>query len=255
MRSFFRKQLLLFSLLLSTLAVPAQMMVYDVSMDTLESWVRESPEAFRALHEKCMATDSSMAEAEYFLLYYGSAFLDSYAPYAERLAGRLMKDLLDAENYEEAVSTCEGLLREHPAYVRPYYYLGIAHDLLGDTVRAAVYFERFFGLLSIAYNSGTGGSTDSAFVVRSVDDEYLLLGELGYEVVEQALVNDENGIPFDVMTVRHPETGEEKTDLYFNIYQPYVLGMKKIFEGIEEDPNPKEKKKGKKRKKRERGKE
>ena len=226
--------------------------VYGFPLDTIQQWVEESPEELQAINEKCLHPDSIVYEEEYFLLYYGSAYLDGYSPYGEKMLASEVYELLDKEKYQQAVELCLDQVRQHPAYCRGYYNLAVSYDYLGDSTMTQIYLDRFYGLLGTAFYSGSGTSMDSAFVVRSVDDEYLIIRELGYQRNEQHLIDDDAGVPYDMLTVFVDEETGETTDLFFNIYQPYELGLKKMFmeAKLEEEQNESKEKPGKRRRKR-----
>lgn len=227
----------------------AQISVYDIPLDTIKQLVTEDPEEFNLLNMRCLNPDSVVTISDFFYLYYGSAYVEGYSPYGERPLIKPADSLLEANRPDEAIEYCRNLISAHPGFTRPYFYLAVAYDMKGDTTNAQIFIDRYYGLLGIPYYSGTGNSLDSAFVVRSVDDEYLIISETGYEPFSQALI-EENNIPYDLMNVRSTETGEEK-DMYFNVYQPYVLGLNQMFGDFKgkKSKKKKDKKKKKNRKK------
>ena len=240
---------LLIIFLLSLLNITyAQITVYDISLDTIQRLVTEDPEAFNSLNMRCLNPDSVVTISDFFYLYYGSAYVDGYSPYTERTMIIPADSLLEANQPDEVITLCRNLISAHPGFTRPYMYLAFAYDMKGDTVNARIFFDRYYGLLGIPYYSGTGNSFDSAFVVRSVDDEYLIISETGYKPLSQALI-EEKDIPYDLMKVRSTETGKEM-EIYFNIYQPFGIGLNQMFG----DNTKTKKKKSRKSKKKKRDK-
>ena len=61
-----------------------------------------------------------------------------------------------------------------------------------------------------------GSSKELAIKVRSVDQEYKILRGMNLTVEQQALINDEDGRAFDVMTVLDPASGA-KREVWFDI--------------------------------------
>lgn len=88
---------------------------------------------------------------------------------------------------------------------------------------------------------------DSVFVVRSVDDEYFIIWELGYQCNEQYFIDDDVGVFYDMFIVFVDEEMGEIIDFFFNIYQFYELGFKKMFMEVklEEEQNESKEKLGK----------
>jgi len=227
----------------------AQVLVYGFPLDSIELEVKADPQYLIDLNQKCIHADSVLTINDYFDLYYGSAYLHGYSPYGEGVSGRVIEELLDEQKYTEVISTCDSQILSHPGFIRPFYYLGIAYDQMGDTSSARKFFNRFYEYLSIPFYSGTGESADSAMVVRCVDDEYLIVGEMGLSVQSQALIF-ENNLPFDLLNVVASEDTTSR-EIYFNIAQPYILGLS-IFD--ETDTPGKETKKEERKQKRNRNK-
>jgi len=190
-----------------------QLVVYDIPLDSVKQSILENPEYLVQLNKKTVHADSTVTIREYFNLYYGSAYLKGYSPYSERSIAKIPYELLQQEKYTEAIAICKNQILSNPGFIRPFYYLGIAYDRLGDTLTAQRFFDRFYDYLRIPFYSGTGISTDSAIVVRSVDDEYLIVGELF-----------ENDIPYDILYLVS-QNDTIPTKMYFNISQPFLLGL------------------------------
>lgn len=223
----------------------SQVTVYDIPLDSIKKDVLESPEFFLELNKKCIHPDSVLYADDYFYLYYGSAYLDGFAPYGEGLETDLAFDFMNDDKNDEAIELCEKLVLSHPGYVTPFFILGIAYDRKGDTTKSKKFFERFYEYLAVPYFTGNGSSTDSAFIVRSIDDEYLIAGELGFDVESQALIFDKK-VPYDILYVK-TESDTVSQEMYFNILQPYTLGLN--FGNAEEKETKKDKKKKKSKRK------
>ncbi|MEZ4684717.1 MAG: DUF4919 domain-containing protein [Bacteroidia bacterium] len=221
----------------------AQFEVYGIELEEIKEAAEGNPELKETFANLVLHPDSTIEIEEAVFIYYSSAYMDGYAPYGEQMVSKVVSHFFENDSLEAAVSACESLIRDNPAHTRPYLYAGIAYDKMGDTAMAAFFFKRYATMLSVPFYSGNGSSADSAFVVRSVDDEYLIMGELGYEVSSQALVF-EDGIPFDILT---GEKEGESADFYFNIHQPYGLGLAALFG--DDNKKGKKKKKAKKKKK------
>ena len=215
----------------------AQPKVYEFPLDSIEVYVRSDPQYVRDIMKRCLTTDAPVSAEEYILLYYGSTFLEEYAPYGGSDHARRIDELIEEKRMDEAIAWCKEELAQNPGSVRGFSTLGSLYDMLGDTVLAKVYFGRYVELLSVPFFSGTGTSMDSAFVVRSVTDEYLILAELGLKRLEQRLVFDKDDMPYDVLVVKPADGPEsEEMELYFNIYLPFHLGLKKSLglEGVDQ---------------------
>src|ERR1039458_9464023 len=77
----------------------------------------------------------------------------------------------------------------------------------------------FLGLVGSILNSGDGKSTEKAWVVITVHEEYVVLRVLGFRPSEQS-VSHVGGHSFDVMKVKNVDDGTEQT-FYFNVDIPF----------------------------------
>jgi hypothetical protein len=220
-----------------------QVYVYNIPLDSIEKRVTKDPEYLVRLNQRIVYPDSVLSIGEYFDLYYGSAYLKGYSPYGEGASERAIHEMLQKEKYTEAIEMCNNQILSHPGYITPFYYLGLAYHELGDTITSDKFIDKYYEYLRIPYFSGTGKSTDSAFVVRSIDDEYLIVGELGLHTVSQALVFDRD-VPYDILYVT-PENDTTTREMYFNVSQPYLLGLN--FSDNDEKSGKKDKKKKRKK--------
>lgn len=218
-----RKFVWILAVLFMTEISYGQTFVYDLQLDSIQSEIENSGDFLKEINQKMIQLDVELRPIDFFWIYYGSAYLDGYSPYGEGLNEKVIVDCLNQDKVEEAITLCEKEILEHPGYIKPFYFLGIAYDMKGDSLSASGYFDRYYNFLSVPFFSGNGNGYDSAFVVRSVDDEYIIIRELGFQVTQQALVHKQ-GIPFDIMTVKDP-LNKEENELYFNVTQPYLMGL------------------------------
>jgi hypothetical protein len=75
------------------------------------------------------------------------------------------------------------------------------------------------GLIRSIMKSGDGIKPETAFLVITVNEEYVLLQVLGLKTESQATTR-QDGHDYDKMSVKDPETGK-KLVLYFCIDKPY----------------------------------
>jgi len=201
----------------------AQIYAYGIALDSIKESVTSNPADYLLLHQKTIYPDSTLTIDDYFYLYYGSAYLDGYSPYSEGNNLNEIYDFLKTGNYKEAIDICKKQIIEHPGYLKPFFLLGIAYENLDDTLTASKFFKRYYDYLSIPYFSGDGTSTESAFVVRSVGDEYLIINELDLKSQSQSLIFEKN-VPYDMLQVK-AENEEETQKIYFNVELPFMNGL------------------------------
>jgi hypothetical protein len=101
-----------------------------------------------------------------------------------------------------------------------HFVRGYLAERLGDTATSAHHRAIGRRLVESVLASGKGDSADSPYVVVSIDEEYAVLGMLGYCSGMQ-LLGRCRGQPCDIQHATHAETGQERT-FYFDIALPYA---------------------------------
>jgi len=128
---------------------------------------------------------------------------------------KAMMAALEAKDFSQALKEAETVLDLQYVNLDAQFVAFIANRELGAADKAEFHRTVFRGLLDSIRNSGDGKSTATAWVVISVEEEYVLLRALGFQPSEQSLLN-EKGHSYDVMKVKNREDGSEQT-LYFNV--------------------------------------
>ena len=131
---------------------------------------------------------------------------------------KAMTAALDAKNFSEALKNAEIVLTNEYVNMDAHFVAFVADRELGATDKAEFHRTVFRGLVDSIRNSGDGKSTEKAWVVIDVHEEYVMLRVLGFAPSEQSLLNKE-GHSFDVMKVKNVEDGTMQT-FYFNVDIP-----------------------------------
>lgn len=72
------------------------------------------------------------------------------------------------------------------------------------------------GRVAKILKSGDGKTQDTAYHVKNVGEEYQVIRALGLRPAQQALIINDKGTAFDLMTVVDPKSGE-KVEIWFDI--------------------------------------
>lgn len=183
---------------------------------------------YPTLLQRFNSGDTSLTEVQLQHLYYGTIYQESYHPYR---SGdwydeyRAAKD--SAEEYPEALkralSAAEKGVREAPVSLRARRcYAYCCYDLYGrDDVRTRIAVVQFYQLIDIILHSGRGLSSEEAWHVISVSDEYVVLSELGLQPQGQSLVGN-----CDRFQVSSEEYDVE--EVYFNTL-PSLIYLEKMY--------------------------
>lgn len=196
--------------------------ISNVDFDDVKTKIQDSATTYYypVLLERFLSFDTSLTALEMQYIYYGNVFQAVYNPYGESKDEKQFNELFDAQKYLEATPFGVSAFKENPVNVRLLYNLMVCHDKTGYVPTAQKYANLYFPLLDVIYASGNGMGLNRAYVVIRVTDEYDIVGDMGLQITEQALVND-----VDVLTVntklQRAEKGKKKIKkLYFNVRMP-----------------------------------
>ncbi len=172
------------------------------------------------LLQRFLDTDTTLTDDELVLLSHGYTLQPSYSPYAQGMSEDSLFRYINQGDYRKALEKGREFLRTDPVSLRANLAMAFDFYHLDNPVEREKYATRVVQLSRSILASGTGGSTDSAFVVISIDDEYTILNFLGFGVTGQSLISDTTGRPFDMMrTVARKDTSYKRI-FYFDVSSP-----------------------------------
>lgn len=139
---------------------------------------------------------------------------DSYIGDYDSLKGEMFKQAHQFKNYNEVINICKKMLSINYTSLYAHKYLRQTYKIVGDTINANKYYTIQMGLLNSITKNGNGKSSDSAWEVIDIEEEYFILYVLGLKFQSQAL-DDSGKVLCDIMTVV-TENGESDV-YYFNV--------------------------------------
>jgi hypothetical protein len=182
---------------------------------------KSSPEApktsYAALLARVKKSDSTIDFKELRLAYTETS---EYNPYGgDRDTRQKMFAALQAKQFDQAVELAEKILAANFVEINAHFVAYVANRELAHADKASFHKFMFDGLIKSIKGSSDGLSPETAFVVISTDEEYVLFNFLGLRPAEQSLIT-RNGHSFDRMTANNPKTNETVT-YFFNIDKPF----------------------------------
>ena len=129
-------------------------------------------------------------------------------------AEKAMFQALGAKDYAATLKNAETVLASEYVNLDAHFAAYVANHEMGAADKAEFDKAVFRGLIDSIRGSGDGRSPQTAWVVISVHEEYVLLRVLGFKLSSQGLVQ-KDGHFYDVMKVKSAEDGTEET-FYFN---------------------------------------
>lgn len=143
---------------------------------------------------------------------------------------REMIAAINSKDFRKAIKNADVVLDNDYSNIDAHFAEYIAYRELGDAKQADFHQGVFQGLVKSILDSGDGKSMETAYVVASVDEEYVILRVLALQPHGQSLANDQ-GHSYDVLDAKDPKSGQTVT-LYFNVdvsmnHMMNILGGKK----------------------------
>ncbi|HMJ24808.1 MAG TPA: DUF4919 domain-containing protein [Pyrinomonadaceae bacterium] len=176
-----------------------------------------SKTSYAALLERAKKNDTTVDFKELRLAYTETP---EYSPYGgDRDARQKMFASLRAKEYEQALEPAEKILGKNFVELNAHFVAYVANRELARADKAAFHKFMFDGLMKSITGSGDGKTAETAFVVISTDEEYVLFNFLGLRPMGQSLIN-QNGHSYDRMTANDPKTNDPVV-YFFNIDRPF----------------------------------
>lgn len=147
---------------------------------------KRSPYYYPALYQRYMELDTSLSALEFRYLYYGYTFQSDYSPYGtpalqDSLVNYLTRPELMRAEYEVAARIGGELLQANPFRLRETFITAVAYEMAGNLRMSGLYFDLYKKQVDAMMATGDGLSTQTAFSVIYVQDEYELLEVLSFE--------------------------------------------------------------------------
>ena len=206
------------ALVLLFLGLSAAAVLASTKQEQPKTSTQDSPKtSYAALLARVKKSDSTVDFKELRLAYTETP---EYHPYGgDRDTRQKMFASLQAKQFDQAVESAEKILATNFVEINAHFVAYVANRELGHTDKATFHKFMFDGLIKSINGSSDGLSPETAFVVISTDEEYVLFNFLGLRPAEQSLVN-RNGHSFDRMTANNPKTNETVV-YFFNIDKPF----------------------------------
>jgi hypothetical protein len=176
----------------------------------------QNPHSFADLLQRAKNGDTTVDFKE---LRFAYAETKEYNPYhGSRDERQKMFAAMKANQYEQARESAETMLAQNFLDLNGQFGAFVSNRELGNTQKTTLHKFLFEGLIHSVENSGDGKTPETAFIVISVDEEYVLLNWRGLRATGQELIQ-QNGHSYDLMKAVNTKTNEP-VSYYFNIDKP-----------------------------------
>lgn len=204
--------------------------ISNIDFDEIESAIKDSTSGFYypELIKRLIGLDTTLTLEDYKHLYYGSVFQANYHPYGSSNAKKSFTDAFRAGEYKKAIEKGEIVMNENPVDPELLVKMSISYLETGDDDLKRIYAILYYSFLEVIYKSGDGKYVESAYVVVSVDHEYLIVADLGLKVTQQALISDCDRLTISKKGQKRKKGQKKIKELYFNVRMP-LLSLSKSY--------------------------
>lgn len=147
-----------------------------INLDNIKKEIldKDSEFYYQKMLYKYKGLPKSIDSLEAQHLYYGRTFLDKTVSTSDKPFKKLLDDF-KKQDYTETITKANQLLSKDPTNLDLLMIMLQCYDKQQDVKNFTYYLSQFKLLTSAILDSGDGKSEDSAFVVNSVGDEYILI--------------------------------------------------------------------------------
>ena len=214
--------------------IVSSQIISNVDFGKTKKEIRDSLSEFYYpnLLERLRVGDTTLEYQDYFHLYYGSVFQPDYHPYGTSNAKKEFLDAFDDGKFQKAYEKGVFVLEENPVDLELLVKMSISCLEIDEDDKKRIFAIQYFSFLEVIYKSGDGKYVESAYVVVSVDHEYLIAADLGLRVVQQALIQDCDWLKFSKRGQPKIKGRKKIKHLYFNVRMP-LLSLSNSFKDID----------------------
>ena len=193
------RYLVLVALLFVSIPLSAQQEVVvpteeEILSNTLNT---SSPYYYTNLMLKYRNGAEKLTEEEYFYLYYGYLYQESYRPFVDNRALDEMLLIMSSIDVEmPSVAQLQSLIESgmeamelDPFNPKVLNMLAFAYGALGDAQREQLYFDHLNGVLHTIESSGTGLKESSPWHILMFSHAYDLLASKGYQYGQSRIIS------------------------------------------------------------------
>ena len=189
---------LLFSLLPTMLMAQEDIVRVPDEDDILHQTLSAtSPYYYTNLMLKYRNGAEKLTEEEYFYLYYGYLYQESYRPFVDNRALDEMLLIMSSIDVEmPSVAQLQSLIERgmeamelDPFNPKVLNMLAFAYGALGDVQREQLYFDHLNGVLHTIESSGTGLKESSPWHILMFSHAYDLLASKGYQYGQSRIIS------------------------------------------------------------------
>lgn len=221
MRTFFCAILLICATTSWAQSDPTQSGVPDINSVDTAITNPQSPFYYPTLMMRYNTNDTTLSVEDYFYLYYGYAFQQSYKPMEGDQATTQILEVFD-KNPEPDVAQAQiiieaahQVMKYDPFSIKNLNFLVYAYGIIGDGVRERIYFDKMEMIIAAIRLSGTGLTEKSPWHVLYFYHALDMIATMGLQAGKEMVVSPT--VEYIPLLIRNGDT----KGYYFNFERVY----------------------------------
>ena len=193
--------------------------IFGETVQTLKFRLQQDTNLLPQLTSRFANVDTTLNLNQLSLIYYGYALSPQYDPTTEVRILDAASSLGRRERFDEAISLLDHFLANNPGSLAGLLERAYTSWLVNDSLGTVNGYKKYYMLLDVPLQSGSGSTPEDAFVVSSLRDMELLLDKMGYFITGQSLIQ-KNGHKIYMVTCGTDAEPKMKKVFYFNVDMP-----------------------------------
>ncbi|MEO1260428.1 MAG: DUF4919 domain-containing protein [Bacteroidota bacterium] len=212
----------LFVFAFALLSVPptvAAQTLFGETIQTMKFRLEQDTSLLPQLAVRFAEGDTTLNINQLSLLYYGYAINAEHNAQSESRILDAASSLGRREKFEDAINLLDNFLEKNPGSLAALLERAYTSWLVNDSLGTVNGYKKYYQLMEVPMQSGTGANLKSPIVVSSVRDMELVMDKKGYFIKSQSLLN-RNGHKIYMLTCATEAEPDAKKYFYFNVDLP-----------------------------------
>lgn len=193
--------------------------VFGETIQTIKYRLQQDSNLLPQLTDRFAKNDTTLNLNQLSLIYYGYALGPSYDPVREERILDAANALGRREKYDEAINLLDHFLEKNPGCLAALLERAYTSWLVEDSLGTVDGYKKYYMLMEVPLQSGTGNTAEDAMVVSSVRDMELVLDKKGYYITGQSLIQ-KNGHKIYMVTCATEADPKMTKVFHFNVDLP-----------------------------------
>lgn len=193
--------------------------IFGETIQTIKYRLQQDSNLLPQLTDRFAKNDTTLNLNQLSLIYYGYALGPSYDPVREERILDAANALGRREKYDEAINLLDHFLEKNPGCLAALLERAYTSWLVDDSLGTVDGYKKYYMLMEVPLQSGTGNTAEDAMVVSSVRDMELVLDKKGYYITGQSLIQ-KNGHKIYMVTCATEADPKTTKIFHFNVDLP-----------------------------------